>query len=130
MIPAPPGLVANYKGLVTPKPVIAFDEDGRAMVIGNGGLVHADDYNNFDGISDEDPAPVTALIPSGGWRVEFTSADGTKWSQPLVGWAVRAGGLVSPLSTDRDGYVEPLMDISGTWRVYHPDATPTDGSES
>jgi hypothetical protein len=68
-------------------------------------------------------ATVVALIPAAGWRVTWRADDGQEWTQPLVGWGLRDDGLVVPLDTDCNGLVEPLTEVVGTWRVYHPDAT-------
>jgi hypothetical protein len=133
MIPAPAGLVAKYKGADDTKPVLAFDDEGRAMVLGDRGLVYADGYygRELDHISDYHSDPTLAgLIPAGGWRIEHTGQDGAKWSQPLVGWGLRVDGTVVPLDTDDGGNVDSLAEVGGTWRVYHPDATETGASES
>ncbi len=63
--------------------------------------------------------PYTALMPAGGWRVEFTKKDGSGFDEPLVGWALK-NGLVVPLVTDCDGLVEDGDAWSGGHRVYHP----------
>jgi hypothetical protein len=131
MIPAPPGLVALYKHNDPPHhtdiPVIAFDE-GRPLVIDRDGkhdktrLIRADSYSNYDGMAQNPYPGITALLPAGGWRVEFTDPDGSKWSEPLVGWGLRDGSVV-PLTTDSTGYVNDFDPLSQEYRIYHPDAT-------
>ncbi len=132
MIPAPPGLIARYKQDESSplawdhRPVIAFGDDGHPLVIGGGkrdrSLVRAGAYSNYDGLGDDPYPPVVALLPAGGWRVAGAQDDGTVWSQPLVGWGLRADGSVVPLDTDGTGCVEELDSLHGKYRVYHPDA--------
>lgn len=98
MIPAPPNLVASYKHEEpmhhrTEKQIVAFDDDGSPLVIGDGSkqqdrrLVRADRYRNYDGIT-EDPHPRTvALLPAGGWRIEHFPR---RW-RALVATARRLG---------------------------------------
>jgi hypothetical protein len=58
-------------------------------------------------------------VAGGGWRVEWTAADGHVSSEPLVGWAIKDDGFV-PLFTDVNGDVEELS-VIGRRRIYHPD---------
>ena len=133
MIPAPPGLVALYKhdkpAHHTDAPVVAFDDDGHPLIIDMDGkrdktrLIRADAYGNYDGMAEDPYPPLTVLLPAGGWRIEYVDSDGN-WSEPLVGWALKGGSVVA-LATDRDGSVEDTDALgSGTYRIYHPDATP------
>ena len=131
MIPAPPGLSARYKH-EGPRPywtrrrVVAFDDDWQPLVITDDHRLElASRYSNFDGITDHadpDRHDVTAIMPAGGWRIEYTNADGSKWSEPLAAWGLM-GGEVVPLTTDCDGVVMSLDGFTGKYRVYHPDAT-------
>lgn len=126
MIAAPPSLAARFSHErnghthYSTKPVIAFDDEGLALVLGDGRLVPADSYSNFANVIEDDPGHV-ALIPAGGWRVEFTSEDGSKYREPLVGWSLTAGGDVEPLFADADGLVNDFHRYSGEYRIYHPD---------
>jgi hypothetical protein len=132
MILAPPGLSARYKH-DNPKhhssiAIVAFDDDGHPLVIDEDGrrdktrLIRADAYGNYDGMAEDPHPPITALLPAGGWRAEFTDDDGVTWSMPLVGWGLK-GGAVVPLTTDTDGMVEDFDHYGGKYRIYHPDAT-------
>ena len=134
MIAAPVGLTARYKhdeppGHWSHKPVIAFDDDGHPLVVGDGerdrSLVRADVYANCDGVGDDPYPSVIALLPAGGWRVVWSQEGGTEWSQPLVGWALRADGSVVPLDTDATGSVEELGSLHGKYRIYHPEQRET-----
>lgn len=61
------------------------------------------------------------LIPAGGWRVEWTNPDdGSRWDEPLIGWALTSDGEVYPLSVDSTGLVD-TVDGAGNHRVFHPD---------
>jgi hypothetical protein len=132
LIPAPPGTVARYKfdnnghPYYDEKPVIAFDGDGRALVAGGRRLVPADDYANFTGLDER--AGYVALIPAGGWRVEFSDDDGSKWDEPLAGWALKNSGRIDPFTTDADGLTQNFDSYAGQYRIYHPDTTEITGA--
>jgi hypothetical protein len=146
LIPAPAGIVARYRheddGRVhfTEKAVIAFDDDGYALVISDktgqsaGRLVRADTYRNFSSLSDNpEYADYMTLIPAGGWRVELTGKDGSRWSEPLVGWALNTDGTVVSLSTDSTGSVDDFdLYVKDGYRIYHPDQwdTPAPGEDA
>lgn len=100
-------------------PVIAWDEDGCALVADDhsGRLVRAADQ---DGFMDLDSGPkAVALIPGDGWSVSFAQ----EWEDlPVVAWELRADGRVRPLVvTDGDG-AEPAEEVAPVRRVYRPDA--------
>jgi hypothetical protein len=136
LIPAPPGIVARFKiqdGDRTDhdeKPVIAFDNDGMALVLDErqGFLTRAKSFQNFAGLSHAGHSDYTTLIPAGGWRVEYTDTDGSKSSEPLTGWALKSNGDVVALTTDATGYVDDLQQYGGEFRIYHPDATEAEPS--
>jgi hypothetical protein len=106
MIAAPPGVTARYKHDDPPAPgwshraVIAFDDDGYPLVVGDGkrdrSLFRGDVYANYDGLGDDPYPSVVMLLPAGGWRVAWPQKDGTEWSQSLVGWGLRAPARPSP----------------------------------
>lgn len=130
MIIAPPGLKARFKYTnpdhLTYRRVVAFDDDSQPLIISdNYRLAVASEFGNYAGIDSPDGDPsedYTAIMPAGGWRVEITTRDGSKWSEPLVGWAIKDGEVV-PLATDSTGSVMDF-DLSGDkYRIYHPDAT-------
>lgn len=129
MITAPAGLVARYKHQGKEqrwscRRVVAFDDDLQPLVISDDHrLEHASRYSNFDGIEDKagpEDVGYSAIMPAGGWRGEFTGRDGSKWDQPLVGWALK-NGMVVPLAADCTGLVDDLDSYSGDYRIYHPD---------
>jgi hypothetical protein len=137
MMQAPPGVFALYTQegpprRVSRKSVIAFSDDGAALVAGRRGkLVPASQLPAFDRLTDIGDGPgYTALIPAGGWRIEYTMDDGTSRSQPIVAWAITRAGQVTPLYIDGDNLVKDTTGHSGRFRVYHPDsAAPQPGTD-
>ncbi|URM90388.1 glycosyltransferase family 4 protein [Streptomyces sp. MRC013] len=112
----------------TTKPVIAWDSDGVAQVVDHrtGRLVDADSYSDFARVIEQDPAPVVAAVPGGGWLVEHLSDDEGTWVEPVLLWNVRADGTVDPQCMSSDGISgDPTSDPSFV-RLYHPDHEPTD----
>ena len=84
MMQAPPGIFALFTQegpprRVSRKSVIAFGDDGAALVAGEwGSLVPAGQLAGFDRLTDSGDGPeFTALIPAGGWRIEYTWDSGT-----------------------------------------------------
>lgn len=68
--------------------------------------------------------PMMAVLPGGGWHVQTTDSDGTRWSEPLIGWGLLADGhTIVPLATDCDGFVLRMGRewIKGDWRLVHPE---------
>lgn len=140
MIPAHPGYIAVFGStdsdgkflLQDQLPVEAWDDDGCPLVIPSGrpkdryrGLTRADRFDNFASVQRDDGYPeIVALIPGGGWRIEWSDEGHPPWSQPLVGWGITTTGSVVPLDTDGDGLVEPI-DPGGKShrgvRIFHPD---------
>jgi hypothetical protein len=85
-------------------------------------LVEANTFANYDGFGEDPYPPLVAIMPGGGWRVEWTDTEGRKSSQPLVGWGLKATGEVVPLDTDSQGIVDDMDNSGGKYRIYHPDA--------
>lgn len=113
MIPAQHPYEANYRQekdgrtVYRSKPVIAWDDEGRALVVDerSGRLVPANNGPTFAGIS-EGGHPVVAAIPGGGWSARFKNRDGTFTVDPLVAWTVRSDGTLTPVDTDATGVCE------------------------
>lgn len=73
--------------------------------------------------SDGDPTRIVALLPADGWRVEWTQSKTSPfWSQPLVGWGLRADGRVVALEADTSGVVTAVNSLDHYRHVYHPSA--------
>lgn len=135
MIKAPRGYRAVYTHTepekhTTTKDVVAFDEDGLALVLGDRGtLVPATSYTNFKeirepGDSDQLWGYIEQVIPGGGWmeRYTWTNESGTLVyaDQPVVAWALTSGGSLEPIASDSEGLTDR---ISANAVVWHPDAT-------
>ncbi|MEU5872487.1 hypothetical protein AB0A73_13145 [Glycomyces sp. NPDC047369] len=104
------------------KRVEAWDDEGRALVLSEqrGRLVRADSWSGFDGIT-EDESPIVAVLPGGGWLVEWTNdEDGTTSTEPLLAWAVNSAGWATPIDAATDGIAMPLEDDSKGWRLIPP----------
>ncbi|MFY1589127.1 hypothetical protein ACN267_32245 [Micromonospora sp. WMMD734] len=136
MIPAPRGLAARYKRANSTHhihlPLVAFDDEGHPLVVSEktGALVRADRSRDFDGVEPYPYSELVAIAPAGGWRVAWKTASGGEWSQPLVGWGLKADGTVVPLDADPGGFVDDFGDSpTHTYRIYHPDADPTPDAE-
>lgn len=85
MIPAPIGIIDDSDG----DTVIAFDDDGDPLVLGNHGLI----YTKAQLATEHQ---LTSVMPAAeGWRALFLSLDDGShevWAEPLVGWGVYAHG--------------------------------------
>ncbi|MFI6530170.1 hypothetical protein [Streptomyces uncialis] len=110
MIPAQHPYEARYKQeengrtVHSSKPVIAWDDEGQALVVDerSGRLVPANNGRTFTGLS-EGGHPVVAAIPGGGWSARYKNSDGTFLVDPLVAWTVRSDGTLIPVDTDTTG---------------------------
>jgi len=133
MIPAHPGTYAVYGKEEDPdqshmkKPVVAFDEDGYALVVPeyekrHSHLIRADSYSDFIGLRDFGDNTYPNVIPAIGWRVRWLT-DGKQTSDtPLVGWALSDSCFGVPLASDEDGYVTDLTSLpNDAYELYHPD---------
>lgn len=128
MIPATTNVECQFEGdrgdgtkyRYTSNPVIAWDDDGTPLVLGDGALVSAERYRNFIGLVEAD-APVVAALPGGEWRAEFKDDDGTIHSTPLLSWNVRADGTATPIVAGSDGDVYDPCEVSNFSRLYIPE---------
>lgn len=131
MIPAPPGLSALYSRDYF-RPVLAFDDHGWPMVEGDQGLVPASELHpDYKGYGDYGQGPLMALLPAPGWRVEYINPDdGSKQSEPLIGWGLRAGEqALRPLVYDADSgsaKILPIVVRGLTYRIYHEEERHSD----
>ncbi|MDX3235682.1 hypothetical protein PV392_08275 [Streptomyces sp. ME03-5709C] len=129
MIPAPHApYEASYRHenggrpYLTSKPVIAWDNDGTALVPDEktGRLRAADSYSNFAGVA---PAkvPAVGILPGGTWRAEFRDDDGGVVSNPVLAWLVHADGSCVPTVADADGYADDPTTASNFVRLFQPE---------
>lgn len=129
MIPATHPFEARFKQSSRPNgegttyfttlPVVAWDENGSPLVSDKQRLVPASSWGNFHDVVETAP-PVVAVIPGGGWMVEYKDGDSTSaWK--IVAWAIDAAGEMKPLSTDSTGYCDDATTAENFVRIYHPD---------
>lgn len=133
MIPATHPYEARYshenptggRPYFTTKPVVAWDEDGAAMVADQktGRLREASSYSNFAGLAKADAA-VVGVVPGGTWRAEFSTDEGGTTSWPVLAWLVRADGECTPVHADRDGCTDDPTTASNIVRLYQPEEDP------
>ena len=127
MIPATQPYEARYrhegngKQHFSTKPVIAWDDDGAALVPDEktGRLREASSYSNFAGLAPAD-APVIGTAPGGGWYAEHRTDNGDVDSIPVLAWLVRADGSLTPTIADSDGYTDDPTTASNFIRLYQP----------
>jgi hypothetical protein len=131
MIPAHHPYVARYahkatapngklRTHYTTKPVIAWDDDGHALVAGDRTLVRADSWTNFADLC-EGTAKVIAAFPGGDWKAEFRNDDGSVFSCPITAWVVKDDGDCTPLHADGEGWCDNPSEAGNFVRLYHPD---------
>lgn len=130
MIPARRGLSAYFRknggGGLSEKEVMAFDEEGYAMVLGDKGLERAARFSNFDSLDQaiEDAYLYENLIPGGGWMVRYfwdnpVSGEPERADTPVVAWAQTISGSIKPLVFDLD--MAGLDEVPSNATVWHPD---------
>lgn len=118
MIPATRPYVATYRHIgkngntyYTRKPVIAWDDDGRALVCDDentGRLVPADHYTNFAEIQASEETKYVAAIPGGGWRLAWKNEDGSELIEPVLAWIIGADGEGRALCVAEGAYVDVI----------------------
>jgi hypothetical protein len=131
MIPATARYEANYRqenngrAYFTTKPVLAWGDDGAALVadMETGRLRDADSWANFGGLRKAD-APIIGVIPGEGWRAEIKTDTGDTDSRPILTWTLDAEGTCTPLVADPDGYAEDATGGVDFIRVYQPGEMP------
>ncbi|WP_455359991.1 hypothetical protein [Streptomyces sp. SYSU K21746] len=135
MIPASHPYEARYRHdghvrpYVTTKPVIAWGDDGVALVADEktGRLREASSYSNFSGVAPAD-AEVVGAVPGGTWRAEFSTDEEGTVSWPVLAWLVRSDGECSPVYADRDGLTDSPLAVGNFVRLYQPEEDPDDAA--
>ena len=111
----------NAEGkLTSAKPVAAWDDDGRPLIIGRYGLELASDagLGTIRGIRQTDV--VVGAVPGGGWLIDCTDGDGISWTLPILAWTIYADGTTTPLTTDADGVTGDATAGLASYRIHHP----------
>lgn len=104
------------------KPVIAWDEDGHPLVVGERQLVRASNLPGFMDI-DEYESVFMSAIPGGGWQIAWKQDDGTEFIDPVLAWVVDHHGQAKAMSADSTGCVDFFEDGPNA-RLIPPAATP------
>jgi len=106
-------------------PVVAWDEDGHALVVDRtrGVLQPARSLPDFaDLVEAADPHQI---IPGGGWLTEWRGGDDGEpgWIEPVLAWRINSAGWGEAIFTAGDGSVEPEGQSKQIIRYFHPDGT-------
>jgi hypothetical protein len=129
VIPASHPFEARYRhdkpdggSYFTTKPVIAWDADGTAQVADQktGRLRDADSWSNFAGLVVAD-SPVAAALPGGSWRACYTDDQGGEISWPVLAWLVHSNGQCTPVTSDRDGFVDDATSPGNFQLLFQPE---------
>lgn len=133
MIPAPPGIYAEYlpsgnHDSYRAKQIVAFDDDGSPLVVNEktGQLVAARyAERGFKGVGGV--GKIVQVIPAPGWFGEYvhetSSGEKTIFRQPLVGWALYECGEVRPLAINGDFDIDNPVFADDMERIFHVDET-------
>ncbi|WP_288438177.1 hypothetical protein [uncultured Gordonia sp.] len=92
--------------------VVAFTDDGVPYVLDteHGRLTRG------RGSITVDDARVVSVMPAPDHVVTWTLDDGSRITEPLVGWGLRVDGTVVALATDPSGDVEALVESDHSTR--------------
>jgi hypothetical protein len=80
------------------EPVVAFSDDGEAMILEEhtGQLRAASSYTDFISVRLA-PGPFVAVVPGGDWVADVTYQDGVEERRRVVGFGIGADGFGEPL---------------------------------
>lgn len=104
------GLVAKYRNGEYLE-VAGWNADGDALVVSGKQLFPATMQAGFIGLK-QDEDRVMQVMPAQGWKVTFNTGQPDETTRPLAGWGLCADGMVRPLDTDWEGWVEVLSTSS------------------
>lgn len=134
MIPATQPYVARYsytttgktgdkQDRVTSRSVVAWDEDGQALVADDRGrLTPAIGLAGFQYVEEDDDRRVVGVIPGGGWQMVWQLGTPDQLAEPVLCWLAYANGDVKPVGVDEDGYSETADEFHTRPKVYPPNA--------
>lgn len=106
--------VFDHDGRVTTKPVVAWDDDGRALVVDfvGGRLTPATGYINFKSLREADD-PAVSAVPGQGWTVENIDDDGTVRVTPIIAFTLDVDGWGRAVVASTDGTVDVEQNLDG-----------------
>ncbi|MFJ9819320.1 hypothetical protein ACIRU3_29495 [Streptomyces sp. NPDC101151] len=123
LIPSVPTEVVyvNENNVTLTKPVHAWDDQGRALVLLRNRLMRADEMAGFKEVREANP--IVGIAPGGGWVITwFDKEEGWESSQPVLAWAIRANGYAEAVDTDPTGDACVVSEVGGDRRFSHPHA--------
>lgn len=126
MIPAKDGYVAAFNPGTSDyraHPVVAWNDEGEPLIVGDTGLVRAWNLPGFHGVVQRPESTVVSAVPGGGWLIDCVDQDGDTWTDVIVAWSVHADGSMAPLGTDREGVTSDATEGLADYRIYHPDSS-------
>jgi hypothetical protein len=103
-------------------PVMAWSDNGEALVAQAGKLVSATEVDGCVGFYETQSSEPIAAVPGGGWRCEVTEEDGTVWSVPVIAWTIREGGWAVPIVTNEHGHGMYPKALNRPYLIHHPDS--------
>jgi hypothetical protein len=121
MIPADGSHYVHYEKStnILPRQVIAWGDEGEALVVGRRGLVPAWELGAISRLVTGE-APTVGAVPGGGWMIDCKDADGVSWTLPILAWTIHSDGTASPITTDTDGVATDATEGLDSYRIYHP----------
>jgi hypothetical protein len=102
------------------EPVLAWNDNGDALILGRFGLVEADSDDRFVRLEWSDPTPV-ACVAGQGWRARLTYGDGSRFDVPVLQWVTFSDREATAYIADGDGNAIPIYDAAKHYETYHPD---------
>ncbi|MEV5937971.1 hypothetical protein [Streptomyces sp. NPDC051994] len=101
------------------KPVHAWDDQGRALVLLRNRLMRADEMAGFKEVREANR--IIGVAPGGGWVITwFDEEEGWESSHPVLAWAIREDGSAEAIDTDPTGDACIASNVGGAWRFSHP----------
>jgi len=125
-----PSVTGDGKGIRFQLPVVAWSDDGEALVAQAGKLVPAADVDGCLGFQMLPTVEPGATVPGGGWRCEVTEEDGTVWSAPVIAWTIREGGWGVPVVTNAHGHAMYPKNLERPFLIYHPESETVVGDKA
>jgi hypothetical protein len=101
------------------KPIVAWNDDGEALVVSDRHLVCASSYPFFYCIQEAD-GRVVAAIPGGGYLARYKQETGPPLDVPILAWLITEDGRAMPITSDSDGYGNEATESSNFESIIEP----------